>query len=84
MDTLCLLYLHVNVNSVDPWNAKVNPNAVTMDQMTIESGLSGLGVIRVEKLDETPILNNSFGHGNLEEKGDAVMFPLTFGPLCRK
>ena len=61
------VYLHVDVDSVDPGNAEVNPNGLSTDEEPVSSGLSRLRVDGVEELDQTPVLNDTLGHGNLKK-----------------
>ncbi len=62
-----MVYLHVNVDGVDPGNAEVNTDWFSTDEEPVSSGLSRLRVDGVEELDQTPILNDTLGHGNLKK-----------------
>ena len=59
-------HLHVNVDSVDPGNAKVDLDGMTSEDVAVELGLSGLRVLGVEELDQAPVLYHALRHSNLE------------------
>ena len=47
----------------------MDSDGVSAEEVAVELGLSGLGVLGVEELDQAPILDHALGHGNLEKDG---------------
>jgi hypothetical protein len=58
-------HLHVDVDGVDSRNAKVNPDRFSPNDESVPGSLSRFGIDRIEKFDQTPILNDTLGHSNL-------------------
>lgn len=67
-----MTYLHVDVDGVDSWDTEVDPDAVAVDEVAVQSRLSGFSVVRIEKFHQAPVLDDSFGHGNLEKNAAIV------------
>ena len=60
-----VIYLHIYVDGVDARDTIMDANTSAMKGRQV-SGLLGLfTVLRIEKLHQTPVLNDSLGHGNL-------------------
>ena len=60
-----VIYLHVYVDGVDARNTVMDADSPPMKSRQVSGLLRLLSVLRIEKLDEAPVLNDSLGHSNL-------------------
>ena len=62
-----MTYLHVNVDSVYSWDAVVEPDAVTTNDVAIEGDMGGFSVFVIKVFNQAPVLNDALRHGNLKK-----------------
>ena len=65
MSHMTLRYLVVNVDGPHPGNAVLDPNRLASDAAAVQLHLRRLRVLRIEELDQTPVLDYAPYHFNL-------------------
>ena len=60
-----VIYLHVYVDGVDARNTIMDSDSSPMKGRQVSGLLGLLSVLRIEKLHQAPVLNDSLGHSNL-------------------
>ena len=65
VDRVMIIYLHVYVDGVDARNTIMDSDSSAMKGRQVSGLLGLLGVLRIEKLHQAPVLDDSLGHSNL-------------------